>query len=70
VSLISDPESSLKPEEPNKKETTNREASSEDTKSQQQASTLEGFCNDVVCAYFINHYAAIFFVGCLIVWFD
>jgi hypothetical protein len=40
-SLIKDPERSLKPEEPNKKETTNREASSEDTKSQQQTSTLE-----------------------------
>jgi hypothetical protein len=30
--------------------------------------TVGGFCDDVVCAYFINHYAAIFFVGCLIVW--
>jgi hypothetical protein len=32
--------------------------------------TVGGFCNDVVCAYFINHYAAIFFVGHLIAWFD
>jgi hypothetical protein len=26
-----------------------------------------GFCDDIVCAYFIDHDTAIFFVGCLVV---